>query len=118
MTARRRVVLYAVATSVCFAYSVLAEPIEITITGEPTFNLEKPIQIAPSAAATTWEYRFHPAQTGPEVAVQCESEAHRFIEAIRNAGKQRWELVNFINVGTNDEYGDPCLIAVFKRPQK
>lgn len=99
------------------AYSSHAESAEINIKGTPTFNLEKPIQVAPGAASTTWEYNFYPSQTGPEVAVQCESEAFRIVEAIRNAGEQRWELVNFINVGV-DEYGDPCLIAVFKRPEE
>lgn len=105
------------ASFLLFAYSVHAESAEINIKGTPTFNLEKPIQIAPGTASTTWEYRFYPSQTGPEVAVQCESEAFRIVEAIRNAGEQRWELVNFINAGV-DQYNDPCLIAVFKRPKQ
>jgi hypothetical protein len=100
-----------------FSYSAGTESTEINIKGTPTFNLESPIQVAPSSGATIWEYHFYPSQTGPEVAVQCESEAYRIVQAIRNAGEQRWELVNFINVGL-DEYNDPCLIAVFKRPKK
>lgn len=115
----RRLVLKPFAAAVLLlVYSMPAESVEITITGTPTFNLEKPIQITPSTSSTAWEYRFYPSQTGPEVAVQCEVEAYRFLNAIRNAGKKHWELVNFINVGTNNEYNQPCLIAVFKRPKE
>lgn len=115
MTNRHSVLALGVSAILLFAYSAHAESTEIVIKGTPTFTLEKPIQIAPSTASTSWEYHFYPSQTGPEVAVQCESEAFRIVEAIRTAGEQHWELVNFINVGL-DEYNDPCFIAVFKRP--
>jgi hypothetical protein len=117
MTNRHSALALVLSVVLLFAYSVRAESTEIVIKGTPTFNLEKPIQIAPSTTATKWEYHFYPSQTGPEVAVQCESEAFRIVEAIRAAGEQRWELVSFIRVGL-DEYNDPCLIAVFKRPEK
>lgn len=117
MTKQHSVLALVVSVFLLFASSVRAESTEIVIKGTPTFNLEKPIQIAPGAASTTWEYRFYPSQTGPEVAVQCESEAFRIVEAIRQAGEQHWELVNIMNVGL-DEYNDPCLMAVFKRPGK
>lgn len=117
MTKRRSVLTLVLSTCLLLAISARAESTEIVIKGTPKFNLEKPIQIAPNTASTAWEYHFYPSQTGPEVAVQCESEAFRIVEAIRAAGEQHWELVNFINVGL-DEYNDPCLIAVFKRPGK
>lgn len=117
MTNRNTLVKSSLTAVLLFTYCLRADSMEINIKGTPTFNLEKPIQIAPNAAPTTWEYRFFPAQTGPELAVQCESEAYRFLEAVRNAGEQRWELVNFINVGP-DQYDDPCLIGVFKRPKQ
>lgn len=118
MKQKRRIFGFAVTMILWCAFSARAEPIEITITGTPTLNLQQPIQITPSTASTRWEYRMHPSQTGPEVAVQCEDEAYRFLEAIRDAGKQRWELVNFIDAGSNGEYAQPCLIAVFKRPKQ
>lgn len=117
MTNRHPVMALFTSAFLLFTYSADAESTEIIIKGTPTFNLEKPIQIAPSTTSSTWEYRFYPPQTGPEVAVQCESEAFRIVEAIRAAGEQRWELVDLINVGL-DEYNDPCFTAVFKRPGK
>lgn len=118
MKQKRRIRGFVVALVLWGAFSAQAQPIEITITGTPTLNLQQPLQISPTTAPTQWEYRIHPSQTGPEVAVQCEDEGYRFLEAIRAAGKQRWELVNFINAGSNGEYPDPCLIAVFKRPKQ
>lgn len=104
------------ATVLVFMYCAPAYSVDITIKGTPTIVIEKPIELESDTAPTTWEYRFYPSQTGPEVAVQCESEAYRFLDAVRNAGQDRWELVNFIDVGP-DEYNDPCLIGVFKRPE-
>lgn len=117
MTNRRSIFVLFTSAFLLLVYSMRAEPTEINIKGTPTFNLERPIQLSPGATSTTWEYRFYPSQTGPEVAVQCEGEAFRIVEAIRSAGEQRWELVNLINLGV-DEYNDPCLMAVFKRPSQ
>lgn len=116
MTRRNTGVNSALAALLLFSYCLRAESVEINVTGTPSFNLEKPIQIAPDAAPTEWEYQFYPSQTGPEVAVQCENEAYRFLQAVRDAGKKRWELVNFIDVGPGGR-SDPCLIGVFKRPK-
>lgn len=116
MLERRLIPKLCVAATLLSVYSIAAEAVDINITGTPTFNLEKPIQISPTTASTAWEYQFYPPQTGPDVAVQCEDIAYRFLNAIRNAGKKHWELVNVINAATNEDNG-PCLIAVFKRPK-
>lgn len=116
MSNRNTPIKLPLAAVLLFVYSLPAESLEITIKGTPTFNLENPIQIQGNTPPpTAWEYRFYPSQTGPEVAVQCEGEAYRFLEAVRNAGQENWELVNVINAGP-DEYNDPCLIGIFKRP--
>ena len=117
MTKRNTAVKSSVLAMLLFSYCLSAESVNINIEGTPTFNLDKPIQVVPDTRPIVWEYRFYPSQSGPEVAVQCEGEAYRFLEAVRNAGQQRWELVNFIDVGP-DEYNDPCLIGVFKRPKQ
>lgn len=99
------------------SYSAYAEPIQITIEGTPIIQLSEPIPGSGSGnQPTQWQYRMYPDQSGPSAGLECEPQASHFVEEVERAGKQRWELVNFVNVAALADGDETCLFAIFKRP--